>query len=286
MQHAGIDIAPSRQFGMTADQFDRIRKLVYDRSGIFFQDRKKYLLDSRVGQRMRALGFLEFESYFAGIAQRNEAARLLNAVTINETYFFRNPGQFEVLTHEILPSIVAKKREAGLNTINVWSAGCSTGDESYTLAILMEEHLRSRYPEFQFSITGTDINTEVLDRARRGVYGHYAIRNVPDHLMSKYFEQDGSNYILSPQIRNNVRFAMHNLMDPSGPAHPCSFDVVLCANVLIYFDIPARRRAAASIHRRLSGGGALLLGFSESLGGVSEEFAPVRYSRMVAYRKA
>ena len=273
---------------LTIDQFEKVRGYIYGRTGIFFQERKKYLLESRLGQRMRSVGVADFDQYYDSLDNDrlpSEVSRLLNAVTINETYFFRNPSQFEVLVHEIIPNIVERKRAGGDRTITMWSAGCSTGDEPYTLAILIAEHLKHRYPEFQFSLLGTDINTEVLEYAARAVYGSYAVRNVPRHLLTKYFTQEGAVHALRPEIRNSVRLRRHNLIDTTGPTTPESVDVVLCANVLIYFDIAARRQAVQILHGSLRNGGVLLLGFSESLNGVTDDFRPLRYSRMVAYRK-
>ena len=278
----------SRMMTLTRDQFEKVRGFIYGRSGIFFQERKKYLLESRLGQRMRTLGLADFDEYYDSLDKDRvspEFARLLNAVTINETYFFRNPAQFEVLIHEIIPQIIERKRAAGEKTFTLWSAGCSTGDEVYSLAILFEEYLRPRYPEFQFSLLGTDINTEVLDRAARAVYGSYAVRNVPRHLLTKYFTREGVEHALRPAIRSRVRFHRHNLIDATGPVSPGSVDVIICANVLIYFDIAARRQAVLTMHGSLRRSGVLLLGFSESLNGVTDDFSPLRYSRMVAYRK-
>lgn len=273
---------------LSTEMFGQLRAYIYEKTGIYFQDNKLYLLESRVGQRLRALGMRDFSAYFNYVRNGGtfrELPLLINAVTINETYFFRNTSQFEVLEADILPALIEQRRHEGTRRIRLWSAACSTGDEPYSLAIMVRERLLPRYRDVSFEIIGTDINTDVLDVARRGVYGPYAVRNVPPSQLARYFDIDEERYTLRPDVRDMVTFRQVNLVDRAAMMRMRDVDVVLCANVLIYFDQPARQQAVASFYGSLNAGGYLLVGFSETLYGVTQAFRPVRFNKTIAYQK-
>lgn len=284
-----LDLSVRSNSELSAEMFGVFRSFIYEKTGIYFQDNKQYLLESRVGQRLRALGMRDFNAYFSHVRNGgafHELPRLINAVTINETFFFRNPPQFEVLEQEILPAVVEQRMKEGRRRVRIWSAACSTGDEPYTLAILLRERLLPKYPGVQFEIVGTDINTEVLATARAGVYGPYAVRSVPPAYLARYFETDGERYTLAPEIRRMVSFQQVNLVDRTAMARMRDFDVILCANVLIYFDQAAKQQTITSFYGSLNPGGYLLVGFSETLYGVTQAFLPVRLNKTIAYKKA
>ncbi|GIV61230.1 MAG: chemotaxis protein [Rhodothermaceae bacterium] len=265
--------------------FEQFRRFIYEQTGIYFQDNKKYLLESRVSRRLAATGKKDYQEYYQlllnGGAAR-ELPELINAVTINETFFFRTPPQFEILEHHILPEL-AEQRAGG--TVRLWSAACSTGDEPYSLALLIRDRLQARYPAVRFEIIGTDINTEVLETARAGSYGPRAVRNVPPPMLSRYFEAGQDRYTLRPEIRNMVTFRHLNLADRAAMATMRNVDLILCANVLIYFDNRAKQQVVASLYNSLNPGGYLLVGFSETLYGVTQAFQPVRFDKTIAYKK-
>lgn len=274
---------------LSPEMFGVLRAFIYEKTGIYFQDNKQYLLESRVGQRLRALGMRDFAAYFNFVRNGGafqELPRLVNAVTINETFFFRNPPQFEVLEQEILPTVIEQRLREGKRRVRIWSAACSTGDEPYTIAILVRERLQPKYPGVQFEIIGTDINTEVLETARAGVYGPYAVRTVPPPYLERYFTAEGDRYTLAPEIRRMVTFQQINLIDRGAMARMREIDVILCANVLIYFDQAAKQQAVTAFYSSLNGGGYLLVGFSETLYGVTQAFLPVRLNKTIAYQKA
>ena len=210
---------------------------------------------------------------------------LVNAVTINETFFFRNVPKFDLLEKELIPEIIALRAKEGKRQVRIWSAACSTGDEPYTIALLVKDRLQPRYPNVRFEIVGTDINTDVLEKARAGIYGDYAVRNVPPPVMRKHFKEDGARYRLNPEVCRMVRFHNINLSERVAMTRMRGIDIVLCANVLIYFDNQAKQRVVSSIYNNLNAGGFLLVGFSETLYGVTQSFQPVRFDKTIAYKK-
>lgn len=278
--------APLRA-GMSPDVFSRLRAVIYEHTGIYFHESKQYLVESRVSERMRRIGIRDFDAYCDVLCRQHterEMPLLLNSVTVNETSFFRHQAQFDVISEEILPEIVEVRRCGRQRCIRLWSAGCATGEEAYSLALLCLETLAPRYPEFQFSVLGTDINTDVLDTARSGAYGDYAVRHVPEDMLRRYFDVDGPCFRIRPEVREIVEFKQHNLMDDVAPLSPHSADFILCANVLIYFDVASRRLAVEHLNCNLTADGRLMLGFSESLHGVTESMTPVRLRRLTAYQ--
>lgn len=273
---------------MTDDLFQRLRTFIYDHTGIYFQDNKRYLLESRVNRRIQALKLPDYDAYLRYLTQhigRDELPRLYDEITINETYFFRNTDQFNVLEQTILPDLAEARLKNGPRRIRIWSAAASTGDEPYTLALIIKERIQPRYPGIRFEIVGTDINTQVLDVARAGIYGSYAVRNIPPAYLQRYFKQQGERYHLAPEISRMVTFKRLNLMDRSGMALMRSFDVILCANVLIYFDTHSKQQVVASLYTSLNPDGFLMLGFSETLYGITQAFQPVRFEKTIAYQR-
>lgn len=277
-----------RSGGLSDELFARLRTFIYDKTGIYFQDNKRYLLESRIGRRVNALKMPGFNAYFNFITNgglSREMPLLVNSITINETFFYRNVAKFDIMENELIPALVKKRMEDGSRRIRVWSAACSTGDEAYTVALIIREKLQPRYPHIKFEVVGTDINTDVVDKARAGIYGEYAVRNVPPNVMRKHFKNDGSRFVLSPNVRNMVKFQHGNLVDRSSMMRLRGVDVVFCANVLIYFDNKAKQQVVSSIYNNLNAGGYLLVGFSETLYGVTQSFQPVRFDKIIAYKK-
>ena len=286
---AQLDLpARSKRSDLSDEMFDQMRSFIYDKTGIYFQDNKRYLLESRVGRRLSALKLPGFAAYYGELRKgslNGELKDLVNAITINETFFFRNVPKFDILENELIPEIIERRAKEGKHNVRIWSAACSTGDEPYTIALIVKERLQRRYPNVRFEIVGTDINTEVLDKARAGIYGEYAVRHVPPAVMRKYFTEDGARFRLSPEICQMVRYHHVNLSDRAGMMRMRGVDLVLCANVLIYFDNQAKQRVVSSIYNNLNAGGYLLVGFSETLYGVSQSFQSVRFDKTIAYKK-
>ncbi len=278
----------NKQSELTDDMFERLRSFVYKKTGIYFQDNKRYLLESRIGRRLIALKLSGFPAYYELLLKggmNGELKDLVNAITINETFFFRNLPKFDLLEKELIPEIVERRAGEGKKSVRIWSAACSTGDEPYTIALIVKERLQRKFPQVRFEIAGTDINTQVLEKAKAGIYGEYGVRNVPPPMMRKHFKEDGARFQLSPEIRKMVKYHHVNLSDRVGMGRMRGVDLVLCANVLIYFDTQAKQRVVSSIYNNLNPGGYLLVGFSETLYGVTQSFQPVRFDKIIAYKK-
>lgn len=267
--------------------FIEFRNFVYEKSGIYFNESKKYLFESRIEKRVQALKFKSYKEYLEYIKSPNnieELHQLYDAITINETYFFRAPQQFEAIEKIIVPELIQEKQGKS-NYIRFWSAASSTGEEAYTLALIVKEYLMPRYPNITFQILASDINTQVIEFARRGVYKEYAIRNVPPLLLSKYFKNNGMTYELSEDIRRMVRFANINLYDEKAVRTITGVDIIFCANVLIYFDVPSKQKVVSYLYDVLNPGGYLFIGYSESLHGISKAFTLIHLPKALAYKK-
>ncbi len=279
---------PSQASALPDDLFQQFRKFIYERTGIFFADNKKYLLESRVSRRLTALGVNTFREYFGALtngASSSELSHLINAITINETFFFRNEPQFAALESVILPELIESKKRSGSNRIRIWSAASSTGEEPYTIGMIIREKIQPRFPAIKFEIVGTDINTVVLETARRGSFKEYSIRSMPQNYLEKYFRQDADRFILSDEIRRVTEFRQINLFDKNDMKIMKNFDVVFAANVLIYFDFNSKQAVVSSIYNSLNKGGYLFVGYSETLYGLSQAFKPVHFDKAIAYRK-
>lgn len=274
--------------GIKTDVFEALRQLIYDHSGIYFEDNKRYLLESRVNQRMRALGCRSDEEYLDRVRREGtmgELTVLVNAVTINETFFNRHPMQLEVMVKHLLPELIRKRSQTGAPNIRIWSAACSSGDEAYSIAIMIREKIQPLYPKATFEIVGTDIDSDILASAERAVYAPYAVRTLPEATLKAYFKLQNERYVLNDSIRRMVTFKKLNLADPLAMRSMQNFDIIVCANVLIYFDAEAKRRTLDLLHQGLRPDGYLFIGFSETLYGVTDRFNPVRYERSMVYRR-
>ena len=271
--------------GLSQQSFDELRALIYDHTGIYFRDNKRYLLESQVGRRLKALQLGSYEEYVQLVQngqRRTELPALVNAVTINETFFFRHPQQYEAIAETLVPELI---REHDRRHVRIWSAACSTGDEPYTLALLLLNTVKPRFPGVEFSIVGTDINTEVLETARAGRYGDYAVRNIPTTYLQKYFQKQNDHYTIAPEVTRMVQYKHLNLTDHRAIERLYRFDIILCANVLIYFDTETKQAVITNLYDRLQRGGYLFVGTSETLHGVTRALKPVRFNNTIAYQK-
>ena len=272
---------------LSRQTFDRLRDLVREHAGIDFPDEKRYLLESRVRPRLLAQDVPDFETYADRLEQGDtrEIARLVNAVTINETAFFRHPSQFEALEDTILPELVRLHQQERSGPMRLWSAACSAGDEAYSLAILIRESLAPRHPRMDYEIVGTDIDTAVLEEARAGRYRKRSVRNVPPAYLRDYFDQSGEAFVVDPAIRDMVEFRPLNLTDARDMRRMRNFDLIMCANVLIYFNETSKKDVLQGLYRSLRPGGYLFVGGSEALGGLDVPLEPVRHEGALAYRR-
>ena len=272
---------------MSDDTFRLIREFIYQQTGIYFQDNKKYLLEGRLGKRLQVLNLGTFEEYLQLIkygTRRNEELKFFyDAITINETFFFRNEPQFEAFEKTLVPAIVRPKN--GRQRLRVWSAASSSGEEAHTIAMLYLERLRPKYPMLELEVVGTDINSTVLDTARKGVYRDYSVRNMPKMYLDKYFKAEDGRFTVRDDVRKLVRFEHMNLYDQIRMRQMGSFDIIFCCNVLIYFDGPSKIQVVSNLYDALNRGGFLFIGYAESLHGISTAFKLENFPKTVAYKK-
>ncbi|HEX9162561.1 MAG TPA: protein-glutamate O-methyltransferase CheR [Thermoanaerobaculia bacterium] len=267
------------------DVFRQLREQIYRRTGMFFADTSKYLLQKRLSPRARELNFDSFQKYFYFLQYdaRAEAEfdQIFDLITTNETYFFREPAQLTAFVEEIVPEVLARKP---VKRIRMWSAGCSSGEEPYSIAMLLTEARMFR--DVAFEIFASDLNQQVLAKARKGQYRENSFRATDPALRDRYFthEADGS-WRVSDDIRNRVSFGRLNIYDGARVALLGTLDVVFCRNVIIYFDDASKKAVINNFYQRLSDGGYLLLGHSESLISLSTQFKLRHLKHDMVYQK-
>ena len=267
------------------DVFRLLRDSIYKRTGMWFADSAKYLLQKRLSPRAKELNFDSFQKYFYFLQYDPRADaefdQIYDLVTTNETYFFREPAQLAAFVEEIIPDILSRK---SIRKIRIWSAGCSSGEEPYSIAMLLQES--GLYAHALFEIFASDINQAVLAKARRGQYRENAFRATDPGLRDRYFtrEADGS-WRISDEIRNRVSFGRLNLYDEPRVSLLGHVDIIFCRNVIIYFDDASKRVVVGSFYNRLVDGGYLLLGHSESLISLSTQFKLRHLKNDMVYQK-
>jgi chemotaxis protein methyltransferase CheR len=279
---------------LTQAAFDDLRRAIHRLCGIVLTDDKEYLIRHRLEPVVRRCGCRSFDEFRAKL-MGGEAARLqeaiIEAITTRETAFFRDGHPFDSLHQQILPDLVRNRRnEANLTRrpIRIWCAGAATGQEPYSLAISIHELASTSRsdglkPE-DFAILATDVSAEALTAAKTGAYQRQQIeRGLTANQIHKYFEHCGDRWVVRPMLRKLVEFRRVNLILPFSSLGV--FEVILCRNVLIYFDEATRRKICDQFHAMLADGGWLLLGSAENLYGVSEQFTSVRFADTLLYRK-
>jgi chemotaxis protein methyltransferase CheR len=267
---------------LTEKQFERISQMVKDLCGINLHTGKKELVKARLSRRLRALGMPTLDDYLEYVQQDssgNELICMLDALSTNLTSFFREPDHFDYLRTVLGPEFMAKTSKR----LRLWSAGCSTGEEPYSIAISLLESMPN-LASFDTGILATDLSTRVLAKAKAGVYDPSRVSGLPKALLARHFvctkERQGVTYQVAESVRRLIHFTRLNLMEP-WPVHG-PFDVIFCRNVMIYFDKPTQAGLVERFWELLGPGGTLLIGHSESLTGVQHRF---HYVRPTIYRK-
>jgi chemotaxis protein methyltransferase CheR len=269
------------------DIFRLLRDFIHGYCGIYFDDGSKFLLERRLMRRLEQRQLRSFEEYYHFLRydrkREEEIAVLVDNLTTNETYFFRESPQLRAFSEEILPEL--REVLADRKVIRIWSAGCSTGEEPYTIAILLLES-GDWWRDWQVEILGSDINQRVLHTARKGVYKKSAHRVTSPEMLAKYFiEEEKGNYRIADRVRELVSFSYLNLLDPYKTSLISNMDIIFCRNVIIYFDKEAKKKVIESFYEKLRKGGYLLLGHSESLINISNAFALRTLKNDMVYQK-
>jgi chemotaxis protein methyltransferase CheR len=285
-----LPIAMQPPGGPPSAQVMQIRDLIYQVAGIFQADNKLKGLEDRCSRRMQVLGVTSLRDYHECLTIKptgqREMMALLNEITIGETYFFRNLPQLDALRNIVLTRIVQARAKLSLRHLRIWSAGCSTGEEPYTLSMMLLEEIAGVLKGWTFEILATDLNERSVGQAKHGVYGNYSTRNLSPHFRQKYFVQRGEDLAVTPEVKARVNVTRINMLDDARMSFMKGMDVILCCNVLIYFDVLSKRRVIQHFYNNLLAHGYLFLGHSESLYGVSDDFRLVHLPSATAYVKA
>jgi chemotaxis protein methyltransferase CheR len=271
---------------LTPEELQRVCQLLYLRTGMTFNEQKRYYIERRIKDRVQKLGLNSVSSYLRTIfVQPAEMEALINAFTINETYFYREESQLAALGRSILPLVVSKRRPGEL--VRIWSLPCASGEEPYSIAIWLLENW-PLVDAWHIEIVGSDIDTDALARARAGRYGERALARLPADIRERYFRPESGQQRdreIIDDLKESVLFTQVNLIDPSSVATERPFDVIFCRNLLIYFDNAARQMAAANLFDRLSPGGFLCVSHTESMTHIDDRFEMVRFGDAIVYRR-
>ncbi|MBI2570670.1 MAG: protein-glutamate O-methyltransferase CheR [Candidatus Schekmanbacteria bacterium] len=278
---------PEVEHELSEEVFRLLRKLIYSHCGIYFDDDSRFLLQKRLTSRVSYHQLSGFQDYYYYLKyDRDHAAELeclVDVLTTNETYFFREMPQLRALSDEILPEVRARNLRSGLRRLRIWSAGCSTGEEPYTLAMLIRE--MQVFDEWDVEVFASDISKRVLEVARRGVYGENSFRATDRGYLQKYFKKVGFKYHVSDELKTMINFGWLNLLDKGRIKLLSAMDVILCRNVFIYFHPEARKNVVQSFYECLNDGGFLLLGHSESLMNLSTAFRLRHFRNDMVYQR-
>ena len=259
--------------------FENYRNLIYKESGIHFTSTNRSILESRLKERLRDRSIDSVRTYYTTISSdQGELKSFLDSITTNLTRFFRNQAQFDALEHYIIPELF-KIKQTGEKIIRIWSAGCSTGEEPYTIAMLLSSILP---PPWKFEIIASDLSLKCLMTAKEGFYAENRIEGIPDAYLKKFFDKVEKGYKVHQDIMSRIRFDYHNLKNDSGMR---SQDIVFCRNVIIYFDEAAQLNVINKFWESMSAKSFLIIGHSESLFGMNTKFEFVKTQWSTFYRK-
>lgn len=271
---------------ISKEEFCRFQEYFYRKTGIQFEESKRYFVDKRLVERIEATDSGTFRNYFMMLrfeASGDELQTLTNLMTVNETYFFREEYQFKCLVTSILGEITRNKADS--RPIRIWSVPSSSGEEPYSIAIYLLEHW-SGISQWDIEIISSDIDTAILKRARQGLYSARSVQHLPARILEKYFQEQGDGYQVSDDLRQSVEFTRVNLMNPADVRAYRGFDVIFCRNLLIYFDDLSRRQAADTFFDALNPGGFLCLGHSESMSRISSLFQVRKFPESIVYQRS
>ena len=265
---------------LSEQEFELFRNIIYKQSGIHFSNSNRTVLESRVRERLRLSKLDDVKDYYQLIQKNEEEMKnFLDSVTTNLTRFFRNKAHFQTFENYLLPELIAHKEQKKDFRLRIWSAGCSTGEEPYSIAITLREKVN---PRFQNEIVGSDLSLKSLMTAKEGFYPESRIDGIPPEYLTTHFDKKRDGFQIRDEIKKVVRFDYHNLKHDSGLS---SIDVLFCRNVLIYFDAAAQKEVVEKFWKSMTAHSYLFIGHSESLFGMDTQFEFVKTQWACLYRK-
>ncbi|MFO7728057.1 MAG: protein-glutamate O-methyltransferase CheR [Desulfonatronovibrio sp.] len=270
-------------------EFDDLRDLIYKVAGIDIPKQRRYLLENRLRGRLNELNLKNFSEYYQylryGADKRNELEYFCEKMTTNETSFFRDPKQLGVFRVYVLIPLLEKLKTMGRKRLHIWSAGCSSGEEAYTLGIMLHEILKTSIISWNIRITANDISSTMLEKARQGLYNEHSLRNTPKDVVQSYFSKEPGGFKIDPKIQKIIKFEKLNLNDSAAIKRIPRSEIVFCRNVIIYFDEAMKKKVVNSFYDNLIPKGFLVMGHSESLHSVTRVFNPIRKPGGIVYQK-
>lgn len=271
---------------LSTEEFRLIRDIISDYCGMYFDDKLKFIVQARLNNRLKIHRLKDFREYYRFLKYERrrdeELQAIIDVLTVNETYFFRGGSQLIAFREEILPEL--RERNNGVKKLNIWSAGCSTGEEPYTIAVNIIED--GRFNDWDINILGSDISQRVLQVARKGLYRKNSLRCTEDYFTKKYFEEhENGEFLISEKVKRLVSFSSLNLLDSYKVRLVEPMDIIFCRNVLIYFAPDARKIVIENLFNVLKDGGYLLIGHSESLMNVTTSFVLRNLKNDIVYQK-
>ena len=273
----------------TIKEFISLRDFIYQRTGLFYEEKKIFFIKKRLIERMKKteatspLDYLRFLKFSDpnGI----EFQEFVNLITTNETYFFREFDQLACFAEDCLPDVISRKPAFGFRNLKIWCAACSSGEEAYTLAIIMKAMLLEEETDWHCRILATDIDQNILARAEAGVYDERSVKDMPDEYLQKYMKASPRGYRVAPAVKELVTFEHLNFMDRAAMRGMRDFDFIFCRNALIYFDDISRKEVVNHFYNALTPKGFIYLGHAESMGRISTKFKLRRYGKNMVYQK-
>ncbi len=274
------------EIAISLEDFHKLREFFYRKTGIQFDDSKRYFVDKRLLERIEQTGSENFRNYFTLLrfqASGEELQKLTNLMTVNETYFFREEYQLKCLVNSILPELVNRRKPGSV--LRIWSIPSSSGEEPYSIALYLSE-LWPLIDQWEVELISSDIDTEILRKARVGIYSARSVQHVPAYMLQRYFFLTPTgDYQIKDDFRQVVEFTRVNLVDPRETWNYRGFDVIFCRNLLIYFDDLSRRKAAEVFYDALNPGGFVCLGHSESMSRITSLFKVRKFPEAIVYQK-
>ncbi len=274
---------------LSNEEFKQLTSFIYEKTGISIPPRRKYLIENKLGKRLNELNIKTYSDYIKYLKfspqKETEFKKLCELITINETCFFRDIKQLTLFKNIILPEMLKKRQEQGSKSLTIWSAGCSSGEEPYTLGIILHEVLKVSIIGWNIKIYANDLSPAMLFKARKGIYNEYSLRTTPENIKKKYFTVTKEGYKIHPKVQKLVNFQLINLADPRDVKKIPKSDIIFCRNVIIYFDDAVKKKVLSHFYENLKDDGYLFLGYSESIHRITKLFKPQIKPGGIVYQK-